>query len=104
MAPLPEIITRFAGRYKPELAPGYSGVVHLILTGHEPGEFTLTLNQDGCTPSEGLTGQADCEIRTSSEAFRRIASHQKSAEEEFIMGNIYISNLQVILRITKAFR
>ncbi len=104
MAPLPEIVTRFAGRYKPELAAGYSGTLHLIITGAEPGEFTLSLSDSGCVATEGLSGQADCEVRTNSDVFRRIVTHQRSAEEEFIMGNIYISNLQVVLRIGKAFR
>lgn len=104
MAPLPEIITRFAGRYKPEVAAGYVGIIHLVITGADPGEFTLNLNEAGCTAEEGLNGQADCEVRTNSDAFRRIVGNERSAEEEFIMGNIYISNLQVVLRIGKAFR
>lgn len=104
MPPLPEIIARFASRYNPEHAPGFHAVIHLVLKGSEPGEFTLTLSEAGCEAQSGLQGTPDCEVRTSSEAFRRIAQHERSAEEEFIMGNIAVSNLQVILRIGRAFR
>ncbi len=98
------VVTEFAARYKPELASNYVGTIHLILTGGESLQCTLHLSQDGCMMNEGLDGRPDCEIKAKSEAFRRIVNNESSAQQEFIMGNIYISNVQVVQLVAKAFR
>lgn len=100
---LSELVTQFAGKYRPDLAGDFQGIIHLVLTGKDAGSFTLECSDTGCTVSETLSGHPDCEIRTNADAFRRIVSRQSSPQEEFIMGHIYISNLQVIRRIGKAF-
>jgi hypothetical protein len=99
-----EVVREFAARYKPELASYFIGRIHLILTGNEPYTCTLNLSETGCDIIEGLEGSPDCQIKTKSEAFRRIVSNESSPQQEFIMGNIYISNVQVIQLIGKAFR
>ena len=102
--PISKVVAEFASRYKPELASHYVGTIHLILTGSEPYQSTLKLSDDGCDIIEGLEGRPDCEIKTKSEAFRRIVNNESSPQQEFIMGNIYISNVQVIQLVAKAFR
>jgi len=98
------VIRDFAARFKPELSSGFTGNIHLVLTGPETMSCTLCITANGCSIEDGLSEHVDCEIRTRSDAFRRIANRERSAQEEFIMGNIYISNLQVIQRISKAFK
>jgi hypothetical protein len=104
LKPISQVVQDFAARYKPEVASNYVGVIHIILTGSEPYSSTLYLSNTGCVVTEGLEGQADCQIKTKSDVFRRIVSHESSAQEEFIMGNIYISNVQVVQLVAKAFR
>jgi hypothetical protein len=99
-----EVVSEFAARYKPEVASNYVGIIHIILTGAEPYSCTLELTESGCTASDGLTGQPDCQIKTKSDSFRRIVNNESSPQEEFIMGNIYISNVQVVQLVGKAFR
>ncbi len=98
------VVRDFAARYKPEMAPNYRGTIHLILTGGESLQCTLYLSEEGCRLDEGLDGCPDCEIKAKSEAFRRIVNNESSPQEEFIMGNIYISNVQVVQLVAKAFR
>jgi hypothetical protein len=99
-----DVVREFSARYKPEVASNFEGIIHIILTGNEPYSCTLTLSETGCVTSEGLEGHPDCLIKTKSETFRRIVSNQSSPQEEFIMGNIYLSNLQVVQIVAKAFR
>jgi hypothetical protein len=99
-----EVVTEFAARYKPELASNYVGTIHLILTGIESLQCTLRLSEVGCEMAEGLEGRPDCEIKAKAEAFRRIVNNESSPQQEFIMGNIYISNVQVVQLVAKAFR
>jgi hypothetical protein len=98
------VVHEFAARYKPEVASNYVGIIHIILTGAEPYSCTLELSESGCTVTDGLEGKSGCQIKTKSDSFRRIVNNESSAQEEFIMGNIYISNVQVIQLIAKAFR
>jgi hypothetical protein len=98
------VVHEFAARYKPEVASNYVGIVHIILTGAEPYSCTLEFSESGCTVTDGLKGQPGCQIKTKSDSFRRIVSNKSSAQKEFIMGNIYVSNVQVISLIAKSFR
>lgn len=99
-----QLVRQFADRYNPELGSNYTGVIHLVLKGSEPYECTLVISEGGCAVTEGLEGHPDCEIKTKSEAFRRIVNNESSPQQEFIMGQISVSNLQVIMLIGKAFR
>lgn len=99
-----QVVTEFAARYKPEQASTYEGIIHLILKGSEPYECTLRLSSNGCDVTEGLEGRPDCEIKTKSDTFRRIVNNESSPQHEFIMGHIYISNVQVVQLLAKAFR
>ena len=99
-----EVVREFAARYKPELASNFVGIIHILLTGSEPYTCTLYLSETGCDVVEGVEGLPDCQLKTNSAAFRRIVSNESSPQQEFIMGNIYISNVQVVQLIAKAFR
>lgn len=97
------VIREFAESYDPELAAYYEGNVLLTLTGSEPCECSLIFEKTGCTVHKGKHEPVHCEIKAKSEVFRRIVNRERSPVEEFIMGNIYISNVNVIQHIGKAF-
>jgi putative sterol carrier protein len=97
------VIQEFASSYDPDLAAYYEGNVHLILTGSEPCECSLIFEKTGCSVQKGKLEPVHCEIKAKSEVFRRIVNRERSPVEEFIMGNIYISHLNVIQHIGKAF-
>lgn len=103
-ASIESVIRGFAERFNPEMSSGFTGNIHLMLTGPEIISCTLCITVNGCHIEDGLSDHVDCEIRTRSDVFRRIVNKVRSPQEEFIMGNIYISNLQVIQRIGKAFK
>lgn len=98
-----QVIRDFAASYKPELAAFYEGNILLTLSGSEPCECSLIFDTSGCKAQKGRVEPIQCEIRAKSEVFRRIVNRERSPVEEFIMGNIYISNINVIQHIGKAF-
>jgi hypothetical protein len=98
-----QVIRDFASSYTPALAAGYTGNILLTLTGSEPCECTLVFDASGCSTQKGRLEPIQCEIKAKSEVFRRIVNRERSPVEEFIMGNIYISNVNIIQHIGKAF-
>ena len=98
-----QVIRDFAASYNPELAAFYEGNILLTLTGSEPCECSRIFDASGCKTQKGRVEPIQCEIRAKSEVFRRIVNRERSPIEEFIMGNIYISNVNVIQHIGKAF-
>jgi len=97
------VIRDFAASYNPALTAGYTGNILLTLTGSEPCECSLIFDASGCRTQKGRVEPIQCEIKAKSEVFRRIVNRERSPVEEFIMGNIYISNVNVIQHIGKAF-
>jgi hypothetical protein len=102
--PILSLLESLACKYKPAEAGFYEGVIHIYLTDDQVYSFTLRLTGEGCNITEGTSGIPDCEIRTSIHTLQRIVNNERSPHQEFIMGNIYISNIQVIQHIGKAFR
>jgi putative sterol carrier protein len=101
--PIEMLIRDFADAYDPEIAAYYEGNVLLNLGGSEPCECSLIFDKSGCRVEKGRQEPIHCEIKAKSEVFRRIVNRERSPMEEFIMGNVYISNIQVIQHIGKAF-
>jgi len=102
--PILSLLESLACNYKPAEAGFYVGIIHIYLTEDHDYSFTLRLHEQGCEITEGASGIPDCEIRTSVHTLQRIVTNERSPHQEFIMGNIYISNIQVIQHIGKAFR
>jgi hypothetical protein len=102
--PILSLLESLACKYKPAEAGYYEGVIHIHITDDVIHSFTLHLTDQGCSINEGAHGMPDCEIRTSIHTLERIVTNERSPHQEFIMGNIYISNIQVIQHIGKAFR
>jgi long-chain acyl-CoA synthetase len=67
-------------------------------------KWTVTLTPTSCELVQGKTGTADCVLKTSADLFiKMLAGRHKPGPMDFVTGKIKTSDLDLLLRLQKAF-
>lgn len=104
---LPENLEQlFAGmpaRLKVDKAAGLSSRFHFRLSGELAGEWTVAVDNGGCTVEAGLTGEAKCIVDADGRDYLAIERGEIRPEVAFMQGKLKISNLPEMLAFMQVF-
>ena len=77
---------------------------YLSLGEADDEKWTVTLTPTTCELVQGKTGQADCVLKTSADLFiKMLAGKHKPGPMDFMSGKIKTSDIDLLLRLQKAF-
>jgi long-chain acyl-CoA synthetase len=77
---------------------------YLSLGDRDDEKWTVTLTATSCELAPGKTGTADCVLKTSADLFvKMLAGQHKPGPMDFVTGKIKTSDLDLLLRLQKAF-
>jgi len=93
-----EIVSSLKERFRPEKAePGYEGIFHLVLSGERGGEFTVSIEDGTISVTEGLEGEASCEVKATDEVYEDVEWGRTNAQTAFLFGKIKVSDIGAML-------
>jgi len=101
----PELAEIFAGlpaRFRGE--PDQSMRVHFDFAEDDAGAYTVALADGQCTVAAGLTGEADCVVKTAGAVYRAIELGRTSPETAFMNGQIQVSDIPAMMAFIKSFK
>ncbi len=78
-------------------------VFHFKLDGETGGEFTAHLKNKTVIVSEGLVGQASCEIKAKASDYEDLELGRGNPQMMFMMGKIKVSNLGEVMKFITYF-
>ena len=99
-----EIVLGLPDRFRQDDMDPFEGIIHLKIKGDEGGEFTVTISDNKCTVTEGLTGEADCVVKTSDKTYVDTEYGRNNPGMAVMMGKIKVSNLGVLMKFINMFR
>ncbi|HEX7605914.1 MAG TPA: SCP2 sterol-binding domain-containing protein [Usitatibacter sp.] len=77
---------------------------YLSLGDRDDEKWTVTLTDTTCDLTAGKTGTADCVLKTSADLFMKmLAGTHKAGPMDFVTGKIKTNDLDLLLRLQKAF-
>jgi len=88
-------------RVKPEEIQGDEATFHFDIA--DAGQFTVCLQNGQVTVSEGLSGEATCSVKTSSDAFAKILAGELNPMMAMMTGKLSIRNPGEMLKYAKMF-
>lgn len=97
------IVRSLPARLRPENVEGWGGRFHLVLTGDDKPEWTVTIEDGTCTVEEGLHGEPSCVLTMPAKTYVGVETGTKNAMAAFLKGRIKISNVGQMRRYDKAF-
>jgi len=100
---LQQVLEGLQARYKPDTID--REIVYYLSLGDDPADkWTVTLTPTGCSMAPGRVGNAHCVLKTSAELFMKMVdgSYQPNALD-FMKGKLKTSDLDLLLRLRKAF-
>lgn len=79
-------------------------VFHFILSGDGGGDFTVSLKNKKVKVTEGLKGDADCEIKAKAKDYEALENGDLSPQWAFITGKIKVSDVNELLKFNSHFK
>lgn len=79
-------------------------IFHFILSGDGGGEFTVSLKNKKVKVSEGLHGNADCEVKAKAKDYEALENGDLSPQWAFITGKIKVSDVSELLKFKSHFK
>ena len=100
---LQQALEGLQGRYKPAAID--REIVYYLSLGEDPGDkWTVTLTPTGCSMAPGRVGNAHCVLKTSADLFMKmIDGSYQPGPLDFMKGKVKTSDLDLLLRLRKAF-
>ena len=98
-----EIILGLPQRFKPDSAGGDNGMFHFIIEGEMGGDFSVLVEDGSCQVSEGLNGEPDCVIRSTSGDYEDAELGRVNKQMAVMMGKIKISDLVAMMKFMTMF-
>ena len=99
-----QILESIPQRFRPEKALDYDAVFHFNISGDEPLQYTVTINNGACKLQTGLLGTADCLIATKSKVYVDLETGKANPQMTLMLGNIKVSNLAAMIHFSRCFR
>ena len=85
----------------PDALEGLSTIFHFDVAGS--GEYTVQVVDGKLNVSEGLSGEANCKVTTSTESFSKLISGDLNPMMAMMTGKLKISNPGEMLKYAKMF-
>jgi len=98
-----ELFAGMPARLKAAEAAGKTSVFHFDLSGDGGGQYTVKVENGGCTIESGLVGEAKCAVSATAADFMDIELGKLRPEMAFMMGKIKISNLPEMMTFMQLF-
>ena len=100
-----DFIAHMTAAFVPEKAAGLDAVIQLKLTGAQPGEWFITIKDNQCSFSPGLTIAPRLTVSADSGDFIRIFSGQLDGMQAFMQGKIRIAgDMGLALKLLNLFK
>lgn len=99
-----EIILSLEERFKPEeVDEDLSILFHFDISGENGGQFSVKIEDDTCTVTEGLEGEPKCLVSATDKVYEDIELGRTNAQMAFMMGKIKISNIMAMMKFINCF-
>ena len=103
---VPEIMARVPEAFVAERAGAVNAVIHIKLTGAEPGEWNATIQDGKCAVAQGIPRQRPTITLTADSAdFVRIAAGELDPAAAFMTGRVKLQgDMDLALKLVPLFR
>ena len=91
-------------RLKPGKTEGWRAVFHYTLQGAQSPKWTVRVDGESVTVSEGWEGEATCRVEMKEATYLGIETGTVNPQSAFMMGKVKVSNLAEMMRFIQAFR
>jgi len=90
----------------PDVAEAFSGIMHLVLSGADGGEWTIDLTRDSEWISRQLRGKPKLTIRTAAKDFVALVNGEKNAQMAVMSGDLELDpmDLDLAMKLGPLFR
>ena len=100
-----ELVYKHEKAFMPEKAAGLEAIVQYHLTGAEGGDYIITIGNDKCSVSEGVSVDPIMIMTTDGEYFRDLLLGNEDGMKGFMEGKIQLTgNLKLGLKLTSYFK
>ena len=99
-----QIIESIPYRFRIEKAKDYKAVFQFEITGEEQLQYTVTIANNECKLSTGLTGNPDCTVKTKSNVYVDLETGKANPQMALMLGRVKISNIAAMMQFAKCFR
>ena len=100
-----ELVYKHEKAFMPEKAAGLEAIVQYHLTGAEGGDYIITIGNDTCSVSEGVSVDPIMTMTTDGEYFRDLLLGNEDGMKGFMEGKIQLTgNLKLGLKLTSYFK
>lgn len=101
---LAELMRSLPGRLHPGATRGWEATFHFLFSHSGQPEWTVRLDGESCTVTEGLSGRPDCVVETSESTFLGIAAGTINPQTAFLLRRVKVSHPGPMLKLLKALR
>lgn len=99
-----EIILSIPKRFRQEKAKGIKMRTHFIIEADFPLIYTVDIENETCTLTEGKTGVADCTVRCQEKLYVDLETGKANPQWELVRGKLKVDGLSQMLQFSKCFR
>jgi putative sterol carrier protein len=96
-----EFIMSLPSRINPEAIADKETCFHFVVDGEGGGEFTALIKGGKAEVTEGLSGDANCVIKTAAKTLTDILEGKQNPQMAVLMGKLKISNLSEMMKYAK---
>lgn len=97
------IVRSLPARLRADRVEGWSGRFHLVLTGDDTPEWTVTIDEGACVVEPGLHGEPSCVLAMPAKTYVGVETGKKNPMVAFLKGRIKITNVGQMRRYDRAF-
>jgi len=91
-------------RLHPGATRGWAATFHFVFSHSGQPEWTVRLDGESCTVTEGLNGRPDCVVETSESTFLGIAAGTINPQTAFLLRRVKVSHPGPMMKLLKALR
>ena len=91
-------------RLRPGKTDGWRSLFHYRIQGAASPEWTVRIDGESISVSEGLDGEPDCRVEMKEATYLGIETGTLNPQSAFMMGKVKVSNLAEMMRFIQAFR
>jgi putative sterol carrier protein len=92
-----------AASFNPGAAGNIKAVIQFEITGKQPGNWFLTIENDKCKFNEGISSDPSLTIKTPSEIWMGITNKEIDGQQAFIEGKYAVKGDMELLGRMKSF-
>lgn len=104
MSEFQQIVSTIPLRFRPEKAKGVHITLHFDITAGNAYPFTVIIADGICKVTKGLTGTANCVIKTKTDTYVKLELGKTNPQIAYMMGKVKVSNIEAMINFAKLFR